>query len=162
MCVCADLGVPACLCGLAALRSASYQWALPCNGNATPITQNHELESRPPARHLEKNTKSLSRAGKVHKCTLPAFTCCINHLGKPLLAHFGLFLPFYGSEKTQKLQGAPTKYRQICVKIIQKGGLGAFWTIWRPFLSLLYRFPREYKIKISTDVRSPGAPFGAL
>ena len=54
MCVCADLGVPAYLCGLAALRSTSYQWALPCNGNDThAITQNHALESRPPAQHLE-------------------------------------------------------------------------------------------------------------
>ena len=56
MCVCADLGVPAYLCGLAALRSTSHQWALPCNGNATQaIAQNYELESRPPAKHLEKN-----------------------------------------------------------------------------------------------------------
>ena len=61
MCVCADLGVPACLCGLAALRSTSYQWALPCNGNATPITQNHELESRPPARHLGEKKIAVAR-----------------------------------------------------------------------------------------------------
>ena len=55
MCVCADLGVPAYLCGLAALRSTSCQRALPCNGNATQaITQNHALESRPPAQHLGK------------------------------------------------------------------------------------------------------------
>ena len=58
MCVCADLGVPACLCGLAALRSTSYQWALPCNSNATQaIAHNYEVESRPPARHLEKKEK---------------------------------------------------------------------------------------------------------
>ena len=60
--VCADLGVPACLCGLA-LRSTSYKWALPCNGNATQaITQNHELESRPPARHLEKKNRCRALA----------------------------------------------------------------------------------------------------
>ena len=47
MCVCADLGVPAYLCGLAALRSTS------CHATHA-ITQNHALESRPPARHLEK------------------------------------------------------------------------------------------------------------
>ena len=50
MCVCAALGVPAYVCGLAALRSTSYQWALPRNGNATQaIAQNYELEAaRPP------------------------------------------------------------------------------------------------------------------
>ena len=42
----------------------------------------------------------------------------------PYLAHFGLFWPFYGSEMAQKLPGAPTKYRQRCVKITQKWGLG--------------------------------------
>ena len=58
MCVCADLGVPAYLCGLAALRSTSCQRALPCKGNATQaIAQNHALDSRPPARHLEKERK---------------------------------------------------------------------------------------------------------
>ena len=63
MCVCADLGAPACLCGLAALRSTSGQ-----RGNATQaIAQNHALESRPPAWHIEKERKkALSRAGKVH------------------------------------------------------------------------------------------------
>ena len=62
MYVCADVGVPAYLCGLAALRSTSYQWALPCNGNDThAITQNHALESRPPVRHLEKKTPAVAR-----------------------------------------------------------------------------------------------------
>ena len=78
------------------------QRALPCKGNATQaITQNHALESRPPAR-LKKNTKSLSHAGKVHKCTLPAFTCCIKHLGKPFLAQIQPFFFFRGITTTQK------------------------------------------------------------
>ena len=68
MCVCADLGVPACLCRLAALHYTSYQWALQCNGNATQtITQNHALESRPPARHLE-NKKMKNRCRALAKC----------------------------------------------------------------------------------------------
>ena len=93
-CVCADLGVPACLCGLAALHSTSYQWALPCN---RPKSCAGTPPARPALRKIKQ--KALSRAGKVHKCTLSAFTCCIRHLGKhflaqilPILASFGRFM----------------------------------------------------------------------
>ena len=146
MCVCADLGVPACLCGLAALRSTSHQWALPCNGNATQaIAQNHELESRPPARHLEK--RSLSRAGKVHKCTLPAFTCCIRHLGKPFLAQslpiLACFGRFMGPQRLKNCGMHPPNIDKDASKSPKNGVWGHFWTIWRPFISLLHRFPKE-------------------
>ena len=65
--------------------------------------------------------------------------------GKALLgtnsAHFGLFWPFYGSEKAQKLRGAPTKYRQRCVKIAQKWGLGHFG----PFGGHFYPFYTDFQ-----------------
>ena len=48
------------------LRSKSYQWDLPCNGNATQaISLNHVLESRPPNRHSIKNNSCW---GRLEKC----------------------------------------------------------------------------------------------
>ena len=149
MCVCADLGVPAYLCGLAALRSTAASGR--CRARAMLHRQSPKImrwkAARPPGTEKNKEKKALSRAGKVHKCTLPAFTCCITHLGKPclaqirpILASFGRFM---GPKRLKNCALHPPNIDKDASKSPQKWGLGAFWTIWRPFLSLLYRFPKE-------------------
>ena len=146
MYVCADLGVR-----LAALRSTSYQWALPCNSNATQaIAHNYELESRPPARHLEnKNKKSLARAGKVHKCTLPAFTCCIRHLGKPFLAQIlpilASFGRFMGPQRLKNCGMHPPNIDKDASKSPKNGVWGHFGPFGGHFYPFYIDFQRNKK-----------------
>ena len=104
---------------------------------------------KPPARPALRKIKKKSAVARWQSAYMHFASIYMLHKapGKALFgtnsSHFSLLWPLYGSEKAHKLRGAPTKYRQECVKITQKWSLGAFWTIWRPFLSLLYRFPRE-------------------
>ena len=129
----------------------------------TGSRRNPTMESHPPTRHSKKTVcdTRLTKCIFVPKMHFASFYLLQKALLESLLwskwAHFGRFLPYYGSKNSRKLLGKPPKTNQQCVKITLKWVLGAFWTVWKPFLSLLYRFPKEYKIKISTDFGSPGA-----
>ena len=103
-------------------------------------TGNHpkSCAGRPPARPALIKKKSLSRAGKVHKCTLPAFTCCKKHLGKPCLAQIRPILVsfgrFMGPKRLKNCGAHPPNIDKY-----------AFWPIWRPFLSFYIDFQGNEK-----------------
>ena len=99
----------------------------------TGSRRNPTMESHPPTRHSKKKVcdTRLTKCIFVPKMHFASIYKLHKAPGKALFgtnsAHFGLFWPFYGSEKAQKLRGAPTKYRQRCVKIPPKMGFGGIF-----------------------------------
>ena len=110
---------------------------------------NPTMESHPPGTQRK---QSVTQADKVHflcqTCTLPAFICCGRRFWKafygpngPILTTFCRIMAPKSPENCWTTP--PKKTNQKCVKITPKWVLGAFWTVWRPFLSLIYGFPKE-------------------
>ena len=100
----------------------------------------HWKDAHPPRHSKNKKVRQagkVTQAGKVYFCdqkyTLPAFYLLHKALWKATFgqtrAHLGRFWPYCGSKKSRKLQGEPAKPRPKCVKITQKWGLVAFWTV---------------------------------
>ena len=112
------------------------------NAPQAGTSRNPRWKSTCPSTAIKENNRR--QTGKVHfcdqKCTLPAFTCRKRHFENPIWAQIG---PILGAFIRIMGPNNPTNAMPKCVKITPKWGLGAFWTIWGPFLSLLYRFPKE-------------------
>ena len=80
----------------------------------------------------------------MHKCTLPAFTCSIMHLGKPFLAEIGPIVASFGcfmAPKSLKNYGdSPSKADKKSIKNTPKWCLepvgpfeGHFYPFWIGF-----------------------------
>ena len=134
MCVCADLRVPADLCRLADPKMCTPYTSGLCRAPTMLGKQSPKSCTGKPPTHpvLIKNIKKiqlLTRAGKVHKYTLPAFTCCIMPLGKPPLAEIGPILAsfgrFMGPKSLENYGDSPPKADKKASKSPKNG-------FWRP------------------------------
>ena len=99
----------------------------------------------------------------MHKCTLPAFTCCIKHLGKPFLAQIRPILAsfgrFMGPKRLANCGVHPPNTDKDASKSPKNGVLGHFGPFGGHFYPFYIDFQGNKKQKKSIDFRSPGAPW---
>ena len=102
---------------------------------------------KPPAHPAlrKKIKKSLSRAGKVHKCTLPALTCCIKHLGKPFLAQIRPILASFGRFMGPKRLKNCAVHPPNIDKDASKSPKNGVWGHFGPFGGHFYPFYTDFQ-----------------
>ena len=147
------------------MHNTRYHRALP---RATTLRQassclKHALESRPSTQCPGKQRVAYAR---WQRCTLPAFTCCRRPLGKPFLALIWPILAsfvdgFMGAKRPENCRGHPPNPDKDASKSHKNGVWGHFGPFGGHFYPFYIYFQGNTKKK-STDVRSQGAPFGAL